>query len=98
MMVILGPRAERDLDEIALTGVGATTLLRLRHAIASLESNPERFGTAPEADDLGLEVREILVGKRRGTFRILFTVDGTTVNVRHIRRGSRGPVRRSHLG
>lgn len=99
MLVILAPRAERDIDEIVLARAGASVswMFRLRAAIGSLGTHTERFARANEADNLGVELREMLIGKRRNTFRILFTIDGTTVNVHHIRLGSRGPVRRGDL-
>jgi hypothetical protein len=41
---------------------------------------------------VGLELRELLFGKRRGVYRILFVVDGRTVNILHIRHTASGPL------
>jgi plasmid stabilization system protein ParE len=53
--------------------------------IRSLATNPERYPLAYEAVDLGIELREMLYGKRRHVYRILFTIDGQTVNVHRVR-------------
>jgi plasmid stabilization system protein ParE len=58
-------------------------------AVKTLEDQPERCPRAEEADVLGIDLREHLFGKRRGVYRILFTIDGNTVNVLHIRHAAR---------
>jgi len=40
---------------------------------------------AEEAEDLGIELRQALYGKRRQVYRILYTFDGTTVHVHRVR-------------
>jgi hypothetical protein len=40
---------------------------------------------ADEAADLGLELRQLLFGRRRGVYRILFTIDGQTVTIHRVR-------------
>ena len=67
-------------------------LHRMLAAIQTLRTMPERCGRAAEADAAGLDVREFLFGRRRGTFRVLFTIHPGLVQVRHIRRAIRGPV------
>lgn len=57
--------------------------------VQTLEDHPERCPLAVEAEKLGIELRELLFGKRRGVYRILFTVDGDTVLVHHIRHAAR---------
>ena len=96
--VNISARAEADIDA-ALVWIRAqapTTAQRwydrLRAAMETLETMPERFSLAAEAVELQLELRELLFGKRRGTFRILFTIQGSTVHVLHVRRAARGPV------
>ena len=54
-------------------------------AVRSLASNPERCPLADEATDLGLDLRELLYGRGRNVYRILFTIDGETVNVLRVR-------------
>ena len=67
-------------------------LQRLLAAVDTLDTMPQRCSIAAESTALGYEVRELLFGKRRGKFRILFTINGNIVTVRHIIRASRGPI------
>jgi hypothetical protein len=53
------------------------------------ERHPGRCRLAAEANELGFELRDLLFGKRRGVYRILFVVDERTVNVLHIRHAAR---------
>ena len=62
----------------------------LRKAIESLETNPERCSLAPESDAFAVELRQLLYGRRRGVYRILFSMFGDTVRVHRVRHGSRG--------
>jgi plasmid stabilization system protein ParE len=61
--------------------------------LLTLQDHPERCPLADEATSLGIELRELLFGKRRNTFRILFTIDGNTVNVLHVRRAFRDALK-----
>jgi plasmid stabilization system protein ParE len=60
-------------------------LLRL---VRSLEDNPERYGRAPESDWFPAEIRQVLHGKRRGMYRILFEVRGDAVYILRVRHGA----------
>jgi plasmid stabilization system protein ParE len=51
----------------------------------SLATLPEMWPLADEAADLGLELREVLYGHRHHVYRILFTIDGQTVNIHRVR-------------
>src|SRR5437588_9183854 len=62
---------------------------RLLDAINSLADNPERCSLAPEDEYFSQEIRNLLYGKRKNVYRIIFTVQGTTVHVLHVRRGTR---------
>ena len=53
-------------------------------AIDTLESHPGRCPRTPEAEDIGREIRELVFGKRRGTYRILIEVRDRTVYVLRI--------------
>ncbi len=53
--------------------------------IRSLADFPEVWPLADEADDLGIELRQMLFGKRRHVYRILYTFDGTTIHVHRVR-------------
>jgi plasmid stabilization system protein ParE len=54
-------------------------------AVRSLATNPDRCPLADEAVDLGLDLRELLYGRRRGVYRVLFTIDGQTVTIHRVR-------------
>jgi len=67
-------------------------LIGIRARIYTLRTMPERCGRAAEADVTGLDVRELLYGRRRQTFRILFTIGATAVLIRHVVRANRRPI------
>jgi plasmid stabilization system protein ParE len=62
-------------------------------AVASLEENPRRCPLASEADAFSEEIRQLLYGKRRHMYRILFTIVGSTVRVLHVRHAARPTLR-----
>ena len=72
---------------------GIQWFLRLEDSIASLATFPERCPLAPENARFPFEVRQLLYGRKPHVYRILFTVDGETVYVLHIRHGRRKPLR-----
>ncbi len=51
---------------------------QLMARIATLETRPERCAFAEESEDVGVAVRELLFGKRQGTYRILFQISDPT--------------------
>jgi plasmid stabilization system protein ParE len=57
----------------------------LASVVANLEADPRRYPQADEATDLGLDLRVLLHGRRPIVHRVLFTIDGQTVNVHRIR-------------
>ena len=66
------------------------TALRLKAAeagcsISAVINSIISRSLADEAADLGVELRQLLYGKRRNVYRILFTIEGGTVNVLRIR-------------
>lgn len=61
----------------------------LQKAIASLREFPARCPLAPESKDSPFEVRQLLYGSKQHRYRILFTIEGETVTVLHIRHGRR---------
>jgi toxin ParE1/3/4 len=71
---------------------GIRWFLSLKDEIDSLATFPERCALAPENTKFPFEVRQLLYGRRPHRYRILFTIDGDTVNVLHIRQGRRKPV------
>ena len=62
---------------------------RIVAALESLRQSPERCGIAPENPYFEQEVRQLLVGKRSGVYRVLFTIAENEVHILHIRRGGR---------
>jgi plasmid stabilization system protein ParE len=57
----------------------------LFQVIENLETDPNRYPAADESMDLGIDLRELLYGRRRGVYRILFTINEETVNVLRVR-------------
>ena len=61
-------------------------------ALNSLQEFPGRCPLAPENSAVTREVRQLLYGKGRTLYRILFTVREETVYVLHIRHSARPPM------
>ena len=86
-------RALREIDKalkwLAERSHGAAVRWheQLLEAIRSLEQNPERCGLAPESDWYPGQLRQLLHGKRRGIYRILFEVRGDAVHILRVRHG-----------
>ncbi len=60
----------------------------IRDKILGLETLPDSHGVAPESEAFDCQVRQLLFG--RGTpWRVFFTIDESTVQVLHLRHGSR---------
>lgn len=86
------PRAEADIDSYVIwvqqlisPASSARWHERLRSKIRTLENHPGRYPLAFEAAELGIELREMLFGRQRQVYRILFTIDGQTVIVHRVR-------------
>ncbi len=58
-------------------------------AIQTLESSPERCALARESEVFRQPIRQLLVGKRRGVYRVLFQIRDDEVLVLHVRHGAR---------
>ena len=93
--VILQPRANRDIDGAVewLASHSERTAFQwfngIEAALSSLATNPERCALAAESELFPNPVRELLYGKRRGTYRILFTIESEEVHVIAVRHGAR---------
>jgi plasmid stabilization system protein ParE len=61
---------------------------RAMRALRSLTEFPRRCPLAPEGDDFGVEVRQLLYGE----YRVLFDIQGDTVRILHVRHGARRPL------
>ena len=65
----------------------------LEKAIAELAALPERHPVAEEESELlGVSLRQMLHGRRRGMFRILFSIENETVYLHYVRHSARGPI------
>lgn len=72
-------------------------LAGIRERILGSETLPESHALAPESDAFDREVRQLLYG--RGTqWRIFFVIDGSTVQVLHVRHGRRDRWRPARAG
>jgi plasmid stabilization system protein ParE len=92
--VIIQPNAEAELDaayqyrHARAPQAAARWFAGIVDAINSLEQLPARCPLAPENGHFAEEIRQLLCGARRDVFRILFTIQGNTVHVLHIRHGA----------
>lgn len=57
--------------------------------IQSLNLFPDRCPLAPEAKDVGSDVLQLVIGKRRGRYRVLFRIKGSVVQVLRVVHGMR---------
>src|SRR5438132_10796401 len=92
--VIIQPNAEAELDAAYLyrytraPQAAARWFAGIVEAINSLAEFPERCPLAPENGHFPEEIRQLLNGTRRDVFRILFTIQGDTVHILHVRHGA----------
>ena len=91
-LVVITANAKENLRSYYLQAAkrapvtAARWLNRFEAALATLASNPQRCGTAPENNAADEEIRQFLFGKRGRVFRALFTIAEDEVRVLHIRR------------
>lgn len=92
--------AESEADQAFLQLAQATSptqasqwYARLLQAIASLAQMPKRCPLARENQYFSQEIRQLLYGKGRNSYRILFTIleeeESATVRILHIRQATR---------
>ncbi len=93
--VIISAGAEDDLAEAYRYNSRAAPrsvdawLARINASVQTLETSPERCAVVENTAAYGFEVRELLFGKHRGTYRIRFRIRDSTVIVLSIRRATR---------
>ena len=94
------PEAEADLRSIGdyIVAQDAPAAARrfvqlLRRRIASLKTFPEAYGMAPEAQAVGVKLRQMT----HGMYRILYTIEDRSVTIHAVRHGARRPLRPSEL-
>ena len=61
------------------------------NAIATLQEKPQRCSFAIEHEIFPEEVRQLLYGKSRNLYRVLFAIRGITVSVLYVRHSSQAP-------
>lgn len=90
--VIFTPRARADAVQAfryiaeRSPGAAARWYSGLEKAVAKLATMPERHPLAiEESERLGTPIRQMLYGKRRGIFRILFSIEGDAIYLHYIR-------------
>jgi plasmid stabilization system protein ParE len=65
----------------------------LEKAIAKLSTLPERHPIAEdESKQLGITLRQMLYGRRRGVYRLFFSIEGETVTLHYVRHSAQGPI------
>jgi len=65
----------------------------LQKAIAKLSQLPDRNPVAEEdSEQAGIILRQALYGRRPNVYRILYSVEGDTIALHHVRHSARGPI------
>jgi plasmid stabilization system protein ParE len=91
--IVFQPRAEQDLENAAQflldrtksSTIALRWLRGIRLKINTLKTGPHRCPVDPDSAAYGQEVRVLIHGKRRGVYRVLFTIRGDTVYVLTVR-------------
>jgi plasmid stabilization system protein ParE len=87
--VIFRPRARSGIAAAVLWLASTSAAARWRNGwlkiISNLESDPTRYPPAEAAPDLDIDLRQLEYGRRRNVYRVLFTIDGQTVNILRVR-------------
>lgn len=64
----------------------------LMNDIASLQQKPQRFALAVEHDIFPEQVRQLLYGKSKNIYRVLFTIREQTVYILYVRHSAQAPL------
>ena len=64
----------------------------LMNEIATLQEKPRRCSLAVESEIFPEEVRQLLYGKSKNIYRVLFAIRDTTVYVLYVRHSARSPL------
>jgi plasmid stabilization system protein ParE len=101
--VIVQPPARRDMEAAyryiheRAPRTAEHWFAGLEKAIASLDMFPNRCGIASESREFDETIRQLLYGKRKGIYRVLFVVRDDTVRILHVRHGARRPMSRDEI-
>jgi plasmid stabilization system protein ParE len=96
--VIIQPAAQKAIEEAYFwfsndsSRKARTWLEGLHKVILSLESMPSRCSLAFENDFLEQEIRQIIYGKGRNAYRIIFTILDDTVQILFVRHAAQKPM------
>jgi len=69
----------------------------LMNAISTLQDKPRRCVLAIEHEIFSEEVRQLLYGKSRNIYRVLFTIRDHKVNILYIRHAAQAPMTEDEL-
>ncbi len=69
----------------------------LMNAIATLQQKPQRCSLAVEHEIFPEQVRQLLYGKAKNVYRVLFTIRDTTVYVLFVRHSSQAPMTQNDI-
>lgn len=102
--VRVSDKALADIESVLLwfqeqsaSAAGQRWFNALWKTLDTLEARPERCSLADESNEIGIEIRELLFGRKRGQYRILFQVDGKTVQILRIWHSARDRLTVSDL-
>ncbi len=94
--VRLTAKAQADVESVLrwfyeerATAAGERWFRRLMAKIDALGIDPQRGSVAAESEEAGLEIRELLLGKRQNVYRIIFQIDGQIVHILRVWHGAR---------
>ena len=102
--ILLTEKAEADVEAVLkwfhdqrATEAGGRWLASLFAKLDTLETHPQRCSLAVEAEDLGEAIRELLLGRKRFKYRLLFRIVGNSVQILRVWHGSRDAITREEL-
>lgn len=98
-LVYLSPGAYTDLREIVRfisqnvsSGSASRWQARIESAIDRLTTEADQWPEALEATALGIDLREMLHGRRPHVYRVLFTISGNRVTVQRVRHAAQNQL------
>lgn len=102
--VVLTDRAEADVESILkwfcdqrATDAGGRWYMQLIAKLDTLENHPQRCALATESEAVGQEIRELLLGRRRYKYRILFKISGKSVVILRVWHAARDSITRDDV-
>ncbi|MDZ8104191.1 MAG: type II toxin-antitoxin system RelE/ParE family toxin [Nostoc sp. DedQUE12a] len=96
--IIIQPAAQKAIEEAYFwlsndsSSKARQWLKGLYKAILSLEKMPSRCSLAFENDFFEQEIRQLLYGKGRNAYRILFTIVNDSVEILFVRHAAQKPM------